>query len=453
MENFVKTFKETIIRCWNQNALSDYHKDTVTYGQLGHNIAKMQAFWAACGLEKGDKVCLYAASSKNWLTCFMSAVTGGYVSVQLFNGFMPSDAEKLVNHSDSKILYLEKRLFDKMDIKNMPQVQAIFDVATLEILYATEEVKSIYAGIDSLVPSFTPDDVRFDNIPAFSDLSAIMYTSGSTGNPKGVMLTNENFSVNVESLQDYFPYHPNQNYLSILPFAHIFGLVCDGIIPVTIGMHETILGLPPIPANVKEAMCELKPSIFFAVPLILTKFIEYTVGKEIHTPEGEAMLADYENNPEFCEKLRNQVMAALGGNVEVFVTGGAAIPQDLELMLTQKLKVPFITGYGMTETAPLISAGHKETYKLKSCGEYSHKCVELMIDSVDPEHVAGQLLLKGPAVFKGYYKNPEATAAAFNEDGWFMTGDMGMVDKDDTLFLVGRCKNMLLSTNGQNIYP
>lgn len=452
MENFVRTFQDTIVRCWDKKALSDFHKETITYAQLGHNVAKMQAFWTAAGLVKGDKICLYAASSKNWISVFMAAVSGGFVSVQLFNGFLPSDAENLVNHSDSKILYLEKRLFDKMNCSNMKNVIAVFDIATMEMLYGTDEAKSFYAGIDSMVPTFTKEDVRLF-IPEMDDICAIMYTSGSTGNPKGVMLNVRNFSVNVESLQDYFPYYPDSNYVSILPFAHIFGLLCDGIIPVTIGMHETVLGLPPIPANVKDAMCELKPSIFFAVPLILTKFIDYVVGKQIHTPEGEAKLEDYENNQEFCSELHDKVIEALGGNVELFVTGGAAIPQDLELLLTRKLQLPFITGYGMTETCPLISAGHKGTYKLKSCGEYSHKCVDLKVESQDPEHIAGQVLVKGAAVFQGYYKNPEATKAAFTEDGWFMTGDMGTVDKDDTLFLVGRCKNMLLSTNGQNIYP
>ncbi|MCQ2164950.1 MAG: AMP-binding protein [Bacteroidales bacterium] len=287
----------------------------------------------------------------------------------------------------------------------------------------------------------------------FKDICSIMYTSGSTGNPKGVMLSVQNFSINVEDLKDDFPYRPAENYLSILPFAHIFGLVCDGIIPLVLGMHEVILGLPPVPANIHEAMNELHPHIFFAVPLILTKFIEYSIGKDIHSEEGKARLADYENNRDYCDMLRDKMIQALGGQIEEFVTGGAAIPSDLELLLTEKLRLPFVTGYGMTETSPLISIAPLGEYKLKSCGKVSRLCLDLKIDSPDPENIPGEVLVKGPGVFTGYYKNPAATAAVFTEDGWFRTGDIGTVDSDRTVFLVGRCKNMLLGTNGQNIFP
>jgi long-chain acyl-CoA synthetase len=218
-------------------------------------------------------------------------------------------------------------------------------------------------------------------------------------------------------------------------------------------MHLIVLGLPPVPSYLKPALREFKPHVFFAVPLILTKLIEDTIGEFIHSKSGEAKLADYHNNPDFCEALATIFMKALGGNIGIFVTGGAAIPEHFERLFVEILKLPFVTGYGMTEAAPTICLGHKETYKLKECGEYIEECVDLKIDSEDPANIPGEILIKGHVLFSGYYKNEEATKAAFTEDGWFHTGDLATTDKDHSVFIVGRSKNMLLSPNGQNIYP
>jgi len=458
MENFIFKFQETVKRCWNQPALGDFKKSDETYGELAERIAILQIMLAKAGLKPGDHIAINARSSRNWLETFMGTIAGGYVNVLMFNGFTPADTQNLVNHSDSKLLFTEAAIYNKgMKLDQMPQVIGVIDTNTLECLDGTDEFKAVYARREELYKEAYPQgitakDVNYRGMD-FKDVCTIMYTSGSTGNPKGVMINVENFSINVEDLKDDFPYRPGENYLSILPFAHIFGLVCDGIIPLTLGMHEVVLGLPPIPANVHEAMNELHPRIFFAVPLILTKFIEYSIGKEIHSEEGMAKLADYENNREYCDMLREKMIQALGGQIEEFVTGGAAIPSELEIMLTEKLRLPFVTGYGMTETCPLIGIAPLGEYKLKSCGKVSRLCLDLKIDSPDPENIAGEVLVKGPGVFTGYYKNPAATAAAFTQDGWFHTGDLGTVDSDRTIFLVGRCKNMILGTNGQNIYP
>ena len=214
-----------------------------------------------------------------------------------------------------------------------------------------------------------------------------------------------------------------------------------------------MLGLPPIPSNLKPALREYKPELFFSVPLVLTKLIEDTLGEFIHSKSGAAKLEDHENNPDFCNALRIILDQALGGNVKVFATGGAAIPEQFEKLLVEKLGLPFITGYGMTETAPLISVGHLGSYKLRECGEWVEEAVDLRIDSSEPETIPGEIQLKGHVVFQGYYKNPEATAAAFTEDGWFRTGDLATMDSEKSLFIVGRSKSMILSSNGQNIFP
>lgn len=456
MTNLTVLFEESVKKHWSAPALSDYQVRTKTYGELAQDIARLHLMWQAMGLQQGDKVAINAKSSVHWSEVFLAAMTGGYVSVQLYNAFLPADVQQLVNHSDSKILYTEKKSFAAMSFDAMPNVVAVLDTDTLELLAATDEARRAYEQADELLAAAYPQgysaaDVHFHHRD-LDDVCAIMYTSGSTGNPKGVMLTARNFSWNVKAFQNQIPYCAGDNYVSILPYAHIFGLTCDLITPMCTGMHTVILGRLPIPSVVVEIMQAYSPKIFFAVPLVLAKMVEYTVGAEMQSAEGQEKLAHYTEHPDYCRMLREKVMAALGGKIEVFATGGAAIPPAIEQLLAFRIGMPFITGYGMSECAPLLSLGHVGRYKAKSCGE-TIESLQVRIASPDPENIPGEFQVKGECVFAGYYKNPEATAEAFTEDGWFRTGDLGTLDKDSTLFLVGRCKNMLLSSNGQNIYP
>ncbi len=449
MTNLTQLFEESVKRHWSAPALSDYQVRTKTYGELAQDIARLHLMWQAMGLQQGEKVAINAKSSVHWSEVFLAALTGGYVSVQLYNAFLPADVQQLVNHSDSKILYTEKKSFASMAFDEMPNVVAIFDTDTLELLAATDEARRAYEQANALLAAAYPQgysatDVHFHHRD-LDEVCAIMYTSGSTGNPKGVMLTARNFSWNVEAFQTHIPYCAGDNYVSILPYAHIFGLTCDLITPMCTGMHTVILGRLPIPSVVVEIMQAYSPKIFFAVPLVLAKMVEYVIGQQAGTPA-------HPESEQYYRLLREKVMAALGGKIEVFATGGAAIPLAIEQLLAFRIGMPFITGYGMSECAPLLSLGHVGRYKAKSCGE-TIPSLQVRIASPDPENIPGEFQVKGECVFAGYYKNPEATAEAFTEDGWFRTGDLGTLDKDSTLFLVGRCKNMLLSSNGQNIYP
>lgn len=457
MTSFIKRFESSVRENWQQSALNNYRHDSMSYAELAAEIETLHLLWQDAGLKAGDKIALNAHSTANWITTFMATVSGGYVAVQLFNGYTPTDTQLLVDHSDSKLLFTERSIFERMDFESMPQLLAAIDMNTMELLAARGNFAMLYAARKERFERQHPNGLQPEAIhyseASLDTVCGINYTSGSTGNPKGVMLTVGNFSANVEVLLELFPFKRTEGYLSMLPLAHIFGLTVDGITPLCAGMHLTILATLPIPATLKSALQEVRPRMFFAVPLVLTKMIDYTIGEFVHSKTGQERLSEYKNHPDFCEALRTIFLSAFGGRCEMILTGGAAIPAHIEELLATKLHVPFMTGYGMTECAPVISiARPDQPYKLKSCGKLL-ECYHYRIDSPDPERLAGELMVKGPCVFVGYYKNEAATAAAFTQDGFFRTGDLGMCDCENTLFLVGRCKSMLLSENGQNIFP
>ena len=415
--SFIKRFETTVRKHWNDAALDDFHHSSATYGQLAAQIEADQLLWKAAGIEKGAKIALNAKSCAGWIKTFMGVMTGGYVGVQLFDGYTPTDTMSLVNHSDSVLLYTEKRLMDKMDFDQMPNLIGAIDVHTGELLASRGTFAAVYNKREQIMQDAHPAGFKIEDF--------------------GYDVTVRNFSVNVYLIPRHFPYREGETYLSVLPFAHIFGMMYDAVEPLCLGMHLHVLGLPPVPSYLKPALAEVKPNVFFAVPLILVKMLENTIGEFVSSKSGRQKLADHKNNQDYCKALRTIFMSGFGENIELLVTGGAAMAFELEDLMAQKLEIPFVKG----------------KYKMKSVGEIVPEGIECRIDSDDPEHIPGEVIIKGDCVFTGYYKNPEATAEVIDADGWFHTGDMGTMDKDYTVFLAGRCKNMLLSANGQNIFP
>lgn len=457
-ENFLHKFQNSIIQGWYSPALSDYKHRSYNYGELARELEKNRLFYSSLGICKGDKIAINARSSAAWAIAFFSVQCYGAVSVQLFPGFTAADTQKLIVHSDSRILYTEKAIFAGLDFSQMPSLLGAIDIASGEVLASRGEFELRYSELDTLFHlsyplGFEPKDIDYSSSAELDALCSIMYTSGSTGNPKGVMLTNRNLSAQVAMLPHHIPLRKGNNLVSILPFSHIFGMTVDMICPLCHGMQLIVLGLPPVPQNLKPALRQYKPHSFFTVPLVLNKLVDDTLGEFINSESGKTKLAAYKSNPDFCEALHTIFMSALGGNIELLVSGGAAIPSSVEELFVRKLALPLVTGYGMSETAPVIAVGHKENYKLGECGEVCDEIFDLKIDSPSPGQIPGEILVKGESVFCGYYKNDSATQAAFSPDGWFRTGDLATIDSDGSLFIVGRCKSMILTSNGQNIFP
>ena len=456
MGYFIKRFEKQIVECWNSPALGDYRAKPLTYGELASEIEMLHIVFRTSGLVVGDKIAINAASSTNWGKVFMAITSAGYVATVLFNGFLPTDTQRMVNHSDSKLLFTERAAFERMDFEAMPQLIGVVDIKSGALLASRGDFGDIYQNRHKLFVrehpmDISPEEVCYTNRSEDS-LCCILYTSGSTGNPKGVMLSVGSIDNNVELFIATQPYYQGDRYLSLLPFSHIFGMLADLVTGLCVGMHITVLGMPPVPKVLKQALCTVRPRMIMMVPLVLMKMIDYTIGEFINSQTGKARLDAYRENEDFCTALRTILTEAMGGRVELVLTGGAAIPAHIERLMIKKLKVPYITGYGMTECGPLISIGHSHNYILKSTGIIVDG-MEAKIESIDPANIAGELLVRGKNLFMGYYKNEEANASAFTEDGWFHTGDLGTIDKDNNLFLVGRCKSMLLSTNGQNVFP
>ena len=447
-----QSFKEN----WERPALSNYQGLTMTYETVAKRIKHLHISFERCGLQKGDKVAICSRNQANWGVCFLAAMTYGAVPVPILHEFKPGNIHYLVNHSDAKVLFVDEVIWEGLSESEMPELRVIVQMNTLKYIYTRDpemqEVRDNLAGIfASMYPDgFTRDDISYwEDQP--EDLAVINYTSGTSGFSKGVMIPYRALYANI-----YFAgtvaepqMTADSEMVSCLPTAHMYGMIFEFLFEMTIGAHVHFLTRVPSPKVILKAFGEIKPDVIIAVPLIIEKVYKSQLKPIVDRNKTYLKIPIVDQL--ILKKIRNSLIDAFGGRFEEVILGGAAFNPEVEKFL-RKIHFPFTIGYGMTECAPLITYVKWYNTKLGSCGKPITDC-QIRIDSEDPLHIPGEIQIKGPNVFLGYYKNEAATAETFTEDGWFRTGDMGVLDSDGYLYLRGRSKCMILGPSGQNIYP
>jgi len=454
-ESVNKLFERSIKENWERPALSNYQGVTLHYKDVAKRIAHLHLNFKKCGLQKGDKVALCSRNQANWGVCFLAVLTYGAVPVPILHEFKPGNIHYLVNHSEAKVLFVDEVIWESLSEAEMPGLYVIVQMNTLKYLYAKEQ--GLRDVRDELVEMFArtypdgfgPDDLNYYEDTA-EELALINYTSGTSGFSKGVMIPYRALYANI-LLARYAEPHlkAGDNVVAMLPAAHMYGMMFEFIYEISIGMHIHYLTRLPSPKVIMGAMQDIRPDIIISVPLILEKVYKSKLKPIID--KNKAYLRLPLVNQVIYKKMKDGLMDAFGGRFEEVIIGGAAFNPEVESALA-RMRFPFTVGYGMTECAPIITYAHWDKTRVGSCGKAAPNC-EIRIDSADPVHVPGEVLVKGANVFLGYYKNEDATRDAFTGDGWFRTGDMGVLDEDGYLYLRGRCKCMLLGANGQNIYP
>ena len=452
-----KTFEASFKANWDRPAISNYHGATYHYRDLARKIAKLHIMFEECGLEKGDKVAICSRNQANWVVSFLSALTYGAVPVPLMHEFKPSNIHHLVNHSESKVLFVDDVIWENIVESEMPELQAIIQVNTLQLMYAANErISEARLRLNELFGkkypmAFTQDSLNYYEDQA-DELAIINYTSGTSGFSKGVMIPYRAIASNLEFGRKVLPQINNTSkVVSMLPCAHMYGLMFEVLYELSSGSHVHFLSRLPSPKVILQALAEVKPTIVVAVPLIIEKIYKNKVKPVLEKAGIKFAMKVPGLDHIVINKIKNELINAFGGEFYEVIIGGAAFNKEVEAFF-KKMNFPFTVGYGMTECAPIITYSDWKTEKLYSCGEIVPN-MEMKIDSPDPQNIPGELLVRGANVFLGYYKNPEATSEALDKDGWLHTGDMGVIDADGSLFLRGRSKCMILGPSGQNIYP
>ena len=454
--HYLSRLEQAIRTNWDRPALANYRGESFTFGEFATQIERMHIFFEEIGLKKGDKVALCAKNSARWGITFFAANTYEAVLVPILADFHPDSVNSLVDHSESIVLLTDTDIWTKLDITKMPTVKAVISSSDFSILYAaSESIQAAHDKVDEIFNSKYPDGFKPEHISYPTDnekdLAIINYTSGTTSAPKGVMLRYECLSENVAFGQKRLPSYPEDKIVSMLPMAHMYGMMFELIYPLCGGSSIYYLGKTPTPALLLGAMAEVKPYLVITVPLVMEKIFKSKVAPVVNKPAMKVLCALPGVNQLIFKKIRNTLLSAFGGKVREIVMGGAALNPDVEKWF-KRFKLPFTVGYGMTEAAPLLAYEDWWEFASKSCGK-AVDSVEVRIDSEDPYTKVGEIQTKGNSIMSGYYKNEEATAAAFTEDGWMRTGDLGLLDKKGNIYIKGRSKNMILSANGQNIYP
>ena len=452
MKHYLKKLEDSIRSHWEQKALCDYGGEEFTYGDIATQIEQFRLFLDEAGISKGEKIALCGRNSARWAMTFWGVNANGRVAVPLLADFHPDSIQALVNHSDSVLLFTDEDIWSRLRPESMPLLKAAIDIRSGRLLwYADETAAEAWENREAAFRLRFPEGMRPEQISIpehdMGEVAIINYTSGTTGNPKGVMLTYGALSDTDEYSNSHFPNHPGETIVSMLPLAHMYGLAIEFIHPNIDGVTVYFLGKTPSPTTLLKAMQQVRPYMVVTVPLVMEKVYASSIQPALG--KMKVLLAIPGLNKLIYRTVRKKVEAAFGGRVRCFIMGGAPLKPEVERCF-RKMRLPYMVGYGMTEACPLLGWEWWKEFVPGSCGKAVH---EIRIDSEDPTQIAGEIQARGANLTIGYYKNPEANEAAFTEDGWFRTGDRGIVDDEGNIFIRGRIKSMILGSSGQNIYP
>lgn len=456
-KDIILRVEDSIKKNWDLDALTDYRGSTLQYKDVARRIEKLHIMFQEVGIEPGDKISLCGRNSSNWAVAFLATMTYGAVAVPILHEFKADNIHNIINHSDSKIAFISEGIWENLNEDEIPSVLGVIQLEDYDLLisrdekltYAREHLNELFGK--KFPNRFEKNMVSYYHANEPEDLAIINYTSGSTGFSKGVMIPYRAVTNNMEFGNHVLNLKPGMTIVSMLPMAHTYGMSFEFLYELTVGMHIYFLTKVPSPKIIFQALNEIKPSIIIAVPLIIEKIIKKNVLPKLEKPGTKFLLKVPIVNEAILASVREKMVKSFGGNFYEVIVGGAAFNQEVENLLHQ-IKFPYTVGYGATECAPIICYEDWKKFVPGSCGKAAYG-MTVRIDSKDPENIAGEILVKGPNVMLGYYKNEEATAETIDTDGWYHTGDLGIMDKEGNVFIKGRSKNMLLGPSGQNIYP
>ena len=455
-ESFLYYIEYSVKNHWNLPALTDYKGATYTYAEVARKIEKLRLFFEHSGIRKGDRIALCSRNATHWGIAFLAVLAHGAIVVPILHEFKPDNIHHIINHSEARLLFIGDSNWETVDHTHMPRLDGIIRMEDYTIRHTKRpELHKVRERLDEWFKQKYPDHFTEEDISYgrenLNDIALINYTSGTTSASKGVVLPYLSMWSNLKFALDKMGYHPGEKLVSILTMAHMYGLAFEFIYPFASGTQVYFLAKTPSPRVIGEVFGSIRPHLIVAVPVIIEKIIRKGVLPKIQRPHIRLFLKVPYLSNKIKQQVKQKVLDAFGGRFKLLAVGGAALNHEVEAFLAD-IRFPYTVGYGMTECGPGISFDDWLTFRLGSCGKAVDR-IELKIDSSDPHRIVGEILVRGANVMKGYYKNPEATAAAIDEEGWLHTGDLGVLDEGGYLYIKGRSKNMILGPSGQNIYP
>lgn len=455
-QSFIKLIEQSVIGNWDKKALTDYKGETLQYKDVARKIEKIHSILEQIDIQPGEKIAICGRNSANWCVAFLSVMTYGAVIVPILHEFKADNIHNIVNHSEARFLFVGDQVWENLDERQMPNLEGIVSLKDFSLLvsrseeltYAREHLNEIFGR--KYPCRFLRQDIHW-RCEQPDDLALINYTSGTTGYSKGVMLSYRSLISNVNYCRRMIGIRPGDSIVSMLPMGHVFGMVFDFLYGITSGAHLWFLTRMPSPKIIEESFAEIKPRIISCVPLVVEKIFKKNILPRVNSHVGKLMLHLPIINERVKSYICKEAIEVFGGNFIEIIIGGAPFNADVETFV-KGIGFPYTMAYGMTECGPIICHERFENHRLGSCGKAADN-MEVKVLSDDPTHIPGELVCRGENLMDGYYKNEDATAQAIDKDGWLHTGDMAIMDNDGYFYIKGRCKNMLLTASGQNIYP